>query len=169
MWSERKLSARSFGFTNTNYKSLHSWAMLMNKLEKKLGNDRKTVKTSLLFKNFTSSFCENCEKSQARRFFGSVLRNFSLLCDANYLTNAHYQLALFCLFVASQSKMCATNGTSVPIKEKRTVNTPSRTRNSTHDNKTRTRMYTSFLKRVPIKERKKKHQQGLVHACILRS
>ena len=43
-----------------------------------LGNDRKAVEASLLFKNFTvTGFCE---KSQARRF---VLRNFALLCDAN--------------------------------------------------------------------------------------
>ena len=47
---------------------------------------------------------------------------------------------------------------SVPIKEKSTVNTPSWTRNSTHDNKTRTRMNTLFCKRVPIKI----HQAGHV-------
>ena len=41
------------------------------------------------------------------------------------------------------------------IKETNTVNTPSWTRNLTHDNKTRTRMYTSFFKRVAIKEKEK--------------
>ena len=41
----------------------------------------KAVEATLLFKNFTvTAFCQ---KSQARRFFGSVLRNFALLCDAN--------------------------------------------------------------------------------------
>ena len=39
------------------------------------------------------------------------------------------------LFIASQSKMCATIDTSVPIKEKSTVNTPRWTRKLTHDNK----------------------------------
>ena len=55
--------ARGLSFTDTNYNFLHSWAMLINKLEKKLGNDRKAVEASLLFKNFTvTGFCE---KSQA--------------------------------------------------------------------------------------------------------
>ena len=108
-----------------------------------LGNDRKAVEASLLFKNFTvTGLCENYENNASSTIFRQcceILHSFVMLINKRTLP-ACVILPIHCLprqNVRHNRHKCADK------RKKSTVNTPSWTRNSTHDNKTRTRMYTS--------------------------